>query len=102
MVAYAWGLGIDSTQSGSRKVAFAFQEEQRRLKEIINGTKKLDDCIIAIIIPWRLGIDRLYLGYKNWWLKLITLGGCGIWSLYDFIMIVLNKMPDGEGQPLAK
>lgn len=49
-----------------------------------------------------LGIDRLYLGYKNWWLKLITLGGCGIWSLYDFIMIVLNKMPDGEGQPLAK
>lgn len=49
-----------------------------------------------------LGIDRLYLGYSNWWLKLITLGGCGIWSLYDFIMIVLNKMPDGQGQPLAK
>lgn len=49
-----------------------------------------------------LGIDRLYLGYKNWWLKLITLGGLGIWSLYDFIMIVLNKMPDGQGQPLAK
>lgn len=49
-----------------------------------------------------LGIDRLYLGYKNWWLKLITLGGLGIWSLYDFIMIVMNKMPDGQGQPLAK
>jgi TM2 domain-containing membrane protein YozV len=49
-----------------------------------------------------LGIDRLYLGYKNWWLKLITLGGLGIWAIYDFIMILLNKMPDGKGQPLAK
>lgn len=49
-----------------------------------------------------LGIDRLYLGYKNWWLKLITLGGVGIWAIYDFVMILLNKMPDGNGQPLAK
>ena len=46
------------------------------------------------------GIDRLYLGYSNWWLKLITLGALGFWTLYDFVMILLNKMPDGNGQPL--
>ncbi|MCK9256017.1 MAG: NINE protein [Bacteroidales bacterium] len=25
-----------------------------------------------------LGIHRLLMGYKNWWLMLITVGGCGI------------------------
>ena len=49
-----------------------------------------------------LGIDRMYLGYKTWWIKLITLGGLGIWAIYDFVMILLNRMPDGSGQPLAK
>ncbi|MCX6082103.1 MAG: TM2 domain-containing protein [Chloroflexi bacterium] len=48
------------------------------------------------------GIDRLYLGYGNWWLKLITVGGLGFWALYDLVMILINKMPDGKGNSLAK
>tara|TARA_B110000483_G_C17984292_1_gene460965 strand:+ start:198 stop:311 length:114 start_codon:yes stop_codon:yes gene_type:complete len=27
-----------------------------------------------------LGIHRLMMGYSNWWLMLITLGGCGLWT----------------------
>lgn len=49
------------------------------------------------------GGDRFYLGYTGLGIaKLLTLGACGIWSLIDFIMIVMNKMPDAEGRPLAK
>lgn len=61
--------------------------------------------VTSLLISFFLGvfgIDRLYLGYKNWWLKLITLGGLGFWALYDFVMILINKMPDGSGQALAK
>lgn len=48
-----------------------------------------------------LGVDRFYLGYTGLGvLKLVTLGGCGIWSLIDFIMICLRKLPDAEGRPL--
>jgi len=47
-----------------------------------------------------LGVDRWYLGYGNWWIKLITAGGFGFWALYDFVMLLLDKMPDGNGQPL--
>lgn len=44
-----------------------------------------------------LGIHRLYLGYSNWWLQLITLGGCGIWSLIDLIRIIVGDMGPADG-----
>jgi len=48
-----------------------------------------------------LGIHRFYLGYAGLGLAMLfTLGGCGIWSLTDAILIFLGKVPDAEGNPL--
>ena len=48
-----------------------------------------------------LGIDRFWLGYTGLGiLKLITCGGLGVWSLIDFIPIILRKVPDSNGVPL--
>jgi TM2 domain-containing membrane protein YozV len=59
-----------------------------------------------VLFTWLLGglgADRFYLGYTGLGvLKLITLGGCGVWALIDAILITMNKVPDAQGRPLRK
>ncbi|HLX90298.1 MAG TPA: TM2 domain-containing protein [Puia sp.] len=35
-------------------------------------------------------------------IQLLTLGGCGIWTLVDFIMILVGTYVDGNGRPLVR
>ena len=46
-----------------------------------------------------LGIHRFYAGkIGTGILMIITLGGLGIWTLIDFIMIAIGKFKDSEGK----
>ena len=48
-----------------------------------------------------LGIHRYMMGYSNWWLMLITCGGCGIWGLIDFIRLITDGLPMADGRKLS-
>lgn len=48
------------------------------------------------------GVDRFYLGSIGLGvLKLITLGGLGLWAVIDLFLVGMGLMRDGKGRPLA-
>mgnify|MGYP004551932175 CR=1 FL=1 len=57
--------------------------------------------LILCIVLGGLGIHRFYTGNTTTGIiMLLTLGGCGIWTLIDIIMIACNTYVDGNGQHL--
>ncbi len=65
--------------------------------------KKQYSKLEMVLICWTvgiLGVHRLLMGYKNWWLQLLTLGGLGFWMLMDLIAIITGKMKMANGEPL--
>ena len=59
------------------------------------------DFLVALLLSiflGQLGVDRFYMGYIGTGiLKLITLGGCGIWWLIDLIRIATGDLQPKGG-----
>lgn len=67
----------------------------------VGPKSKLVTLLLAFFLGG-LGVHRFYLGYTLIGaLMLVTLGGCGIWALIDFILILIGKVNrDAQGRLL--
>ncbi len=72
-------------------------------ERITQGKISPKDKGVLILLAWLLGIfgvDQFYRGKVGIAiLKLLTLGGCGIWALVDYILYAVGSLPsDSEGK----
>ena len=70
----------------------------------MEGTSDTDwtTLLILSILLGGLGVDHFYTGkIGTGVLKLITIGGCGIWAIYDIIMVATQKFTDGDGNVIT-
>ena len=67
--------------------------------------KSEKDWLITLLLCLFLGsigVHRFYAGkIGTGILQLITLGGCGIWTLIDFIMILTGSFKDKDGNAIT-
>jgi len=68
-------------------------------------TRSTRSFVATWLLAWlvgTLGIDRFYLGKSGTGLlKLVTLGGLGVWTLVDLVVVLCGGQHDKDGLPLA-
>lgn len=64
------------------------------------------DWLTALLLSFFVGVfgvHRFYTGHTGIGIaQLLTFGGCGIWALVDFILILTDSYRDSNGLPLLK
>ncbi len=70
---------------------------------VIQSEKSQAVAFVLSAFVGGFGVDRFYLGYVGLGIiKLLTCGGCGIWTLVDFIILGLGRMHDAQGRALVR
>jgi TM2 domain-containing membrane protein YozV len=66
------------------------------------GKDWLTTLLLCFFLGW-LGVHRFYTGHTGIGVvQLLTLGGCGIWALIDFILIIVGSYKDSNGRTLVR
>lgn len=75
--------------------------ENQNLQAELKSDKGYVPMILLCFFLGGLGVHRFYAGkIGTGILMLLTLGGLGIWTLIDFVIIVMGNFKDKEGLPI--
>ncbi|MEE9219505.1 MAG: TM2 domain-containing protein [Acidobacteriota bacterium] len=65
--------------------------------------KKILPAFLLCLFLGGFGVHRFYVGKIGSGIaQLLTLGGLGIWAMVDFVMIIVGKFKDAQGQHITQ
>jgi len=82
----------------TNNITVAEQKDEITSPAAMDSGKSQVIALILCLAVGGIGIHRFYLGY-TWQgiVQLLTLGGCGIWSLIDLIRIITGDLQPKNG-----
>ena len=98
---FCWNCGTETSEAQEIcvKCGVSLKKEAVATGE---GKDWLTTLLLCIFVGV-LGVHRFYTGHIGIGVvQLLTAGGCGIWTLIDFILILTNKFKDAQGNPLVR
>ena len=70
--------------------------------KVMQSDKNWLATLLLCLFLGGIGVHRFYVGKVGTGiLQLITLGGCGIWTLIDLIMIITGSFTDKNGNKIT-
>jgi hypothetical protein len=73
----------------------------RQIPGVFSPKNTILALVLSVAVGY-LGVDRFYLGSGGLgFLKLITVGGGGLWWIIDIILLATKVAKDGAGRALA-